>query len=189
MASLSVAATGIAIAAACGLRAFLPLLALGLAGRLGFVSLDPSVAWLTHDATLWALGVATVVEVAGDKIPVVDHVLDAIGTVVRPAAGALAAFAALAHWPEPLPLALALAAGAGTFGVHVLKAKTRLGSTALTFGAANPALSIAEDFASFGLAGLGVLLPLAAIVLLVAAAFAVRGLARALGVGRARRAD
>jgi hypothetical protein len=110
----------------------------------------------------------------------VDHALDAVATVLRPLAGGLAAYAALAHWPQPVALAFALIAGAGAFGVHVLKAKTRVGSTALTGGAANPVLSAAEDFSAFGLAAAGVLLPLVALVLVVGAALAVRGVARAL---------
>ena len=174
------AASGIAIAAATGLRAFMPLLALGLAGRFGLTRLDPSVAWLSADATLWALGVAATVEILADKIPVVDHALDAVATVVRPLAGGLAAYAALAHWPQPVALAFALIAGAGAFGVHALKAKTRIGSTALTAGAANPVLSAAEDFSAFGIAAVGILLPVIAVVLIIGAVLGLRGIARAV---------
>ena len=49
--------------------------------------------WLAHDFALVALGVATVVEIAADKIPVVDHVLDVLGLAVRPAAAWLASYA------------------------------------------------------------------------------------------------
>lgn len=174
------AASGVAIAAATGLRAFMPLLALGLAGRFGLTRLDPSVAWLSADATLWSLGIAATVEILADKIPVVDHALDAVATVIRPLAGGLAAYAALAHWPQPIALAFALIAGAGAFGVHALKAKTRVGSTALTAGAANPVLSAAEDFSAFGLAAVGILLPVIAIVLIIGAVLGVRGIARAV---------
>lgn len=176
---LLAAASGVAIAAATGLRAFLPLLALGLAGRFGLARLDPSVAWLTADGTLWALGVAAVVEVLADKIPVVDHALDAVSTVIRPLAGGLAAYAALAHWPQPIALAFALVAGAGAFGVHAIKAKTRIGSTALTAGAGNPVLSAAEDFSAFGLAAVGILLPIIALILIIGGVLGVRGITRA----------
>lgn len=177
---VTAAATGIAIAAACGLRAFLPLLTLGAAARAGFIALDPSVAWLAHDPVLIALAVAAAAEIAGDKVPVVDHALDAISTVVRPLAGGLAAYAAVAHWPEPIPLGIALIAGTGALGVHALKAKTRVGSTLFTAGAANPVLSLAEDFGAFGLTAVAIVLPLIALALTVAAVFAVRGLARAV---------
>jgi hypothetical protein len=177
---------GIAIAAACGLRAFLPLLAMGVAARIGVITLDPQMNWLAGDTSLWALGIATLVEIIGDKVPVVDHVLDVAATLVRPAAGAVAAYAALASWPEPLPLALALVAGTGALGVHTIKAKTRVGSTLFTAGAGNPLLSMAEDVGAFGLAATALIVPAVALVLVVAATLAVAGVMRALATRSAR---
>lgn len=183
---LLAACSGLAVAAACGLRAFLPLLVIGAAGRLGVVPLHDSVAWLAATPTLWALAVATVFEIAGDKIPALDHALDAIGIVIRPAAGALAAYAAIAGWPEPLPVVLALVAGTGALGVQALKAKTRVGSTLFTAGVGNPVLSVAEDLGAFGLAALALLVPLLAVVFLVAGVVAARGIARAIRGARRR---
>ena len=40
-------------------------------------------------------GLATLIEIVGDKIPAVDHALDALSTLLRPAAGALLASSAL----------------------------------------------------------------------------------------------
>jgi uncharacterized membrane protein len=147
---------GIVIAATTGLRAFLPLFALGLAGRLGWWRVDEHMRWLQSTPALVALGLATVFEIAGDKIPVVDHLLDAVGTVVRPIAGVLGAFVVLQAWPTPWGQIAALVLGGLTLGVHGLKAKTRLGSSIATLGAANPGLSIVEDV----LALLGTLLAL-----------------------------
>src|SRR5215471_7021247 len=75
--------TGVALAAACGLRAFLPLLVAGVASRFGLLSLGPNFTWLGENPALVALGLATVLEMVGDKIPVVDHALDVAGTVIR----------------------------------------------------------------------------------------------------------
>lgn len=147
---------GIVIAATTGLRAFLPLFALGLAGRLGWWRADEHMRWLQSTPALVALGLATVLEIAGDKIPVVDHLLDAVGTVVRPVAGVLGAFVVLQALPTPWGQIAALVLGGLTLGVHGLKAKTRLGSSITTLGAANPGLSIVEDV----LALLGTLLAL-----------------------------
>lgn len=169
------AASGVAIAAAAGLRAFLPLLALGLAARLGIVTLHAGAAWLSSDAALWALGVATVVEIVGDKVPVIDHALDALGTLLRPIAGGIGAYAALAHWPEPIALALALLLGAGSLGVHALKAKTRIGSTVMTLGHANPLLSLGEDAAALAMTAGAILVPIATLVLVLAVVAFVRG--------------
>ena len=156
--------SGVGLAAACGLRAFLPLLALGLAGRFHIVPLRPGAEWLTSDPALIALTTATLVEIAGDKIPAVDHALDVAGTVVRPAAAWLAAFAVLAHWPSPWAQLAALALGTAALAVHLGKAKVRLGSTALTLGAANPAVSLFEDAVAFGVVVTALLVPLAALL-------------------------
>ncbi|HKQ56550.1 MAG TPA: DUF4126 domain-containing protein [Candidatus Eisenbacteria bacterium] len=165
--------SGVGIAAACGLRAFLPLLLVGLAARAGIVGLRGSVAWLGSDLALVALAVATVVEVAGDKIPIVDHALDAIGTALRPAAAFLGAYAVLDGWPTPWAQIAAIVLGTTALGVHALKAKLRIGSTATTLGTANPVLSVLEDVATFVTVALAVLAPLLALVVVLGLILAV----------------
>jgi hypothetical protein len=147
------------LSAACGLRAFMPLLILGAAARGGLVELAPSVRWLTTDPALIALGVATVVELAADKIPVVDHALDAIGLVLRPAAAWLATYALLVHWPAPWGQLVALLPALMALGIQGAKAKVRLGSTTLTLGTGNPVVSLVEDLASLAMAAIGLIVP------------------------------
>lgn len=158
---------GLGLAASAGLKTFVPLLVLAVAARFHLFGLElmgPFV-WLGSLAAVVALAVATVVEVAADKIPFVDHLLSLFGTVSRPAAGALAAAAAFSHL-DPTTAAIAgLIIGAPTaLAVHSAQATTRLASTATTGGLANPAVSLAEDGAAFG----GALLALAAPVLVPA---------------------
>jgi len=164
-------AAGVAIAAACGLRAFLPLFVLGVAAHLGWITLDPRAAWLAGSHALIALGVATVLEVAADKIPVVDHALDSVATLIRPAAAWLGANALFHRWPEPWGPVVSFALAALALGVHAVKAKIRLGGTAVTLGTGNPVVSAVEDVGAFTMAIVGLLAPLvavlAAIVLLV----------------------
>ena len=162
-ASLAILA-GIGIASAAGLRAFLPLLALGVVGRLGWFRIHDSMRWLESDVALIALGAAAVLEIAGDKVPVVDHVLDAVGTVLRPLAGWLAAFAVMPDWPAPWPAIVAFLLGSSALAVHGLKAKTRLGSTAVTAGAGNPILSVIEDAMALFLIVLALLVPVAMVI-------------------------
>jgi hypothetical protein len=161
--------SGVAIAAACGLRAFLPLLLLGCAARVELIDLRPGVEWLRSDHALWALAAAAVIEIAGDKIPVVDHALDVMGTLLRPAAAWLGAYAVLQAWPSPWAQIAALVPGGMALAVHGLKAKLRLGSTVTTLGHGNPLLSVAEDVAALGAALVAVLAPLLALALLGAA--------------------
>ncbi|HZE19999.1 MAG TPA: DUF4126 domain-containing protein [Candidatus Angelobacter sp.] len=156
-------ATGVGLAAATGLRAFLPLLAVGLAGRHGLLHLHPGMEWLESDPALWSLAVATTLELIGDKVPVVDHALDAVGTIVRPVAAWIATYAVFQGWGTPWAQLLAVAMGVGTLAVHGAKANTRLGSTALSLGHANPILSVLEDAIAFALVAAAILLPLVAL--------------------------
>lgn len=157
---------GLALASACGLRAFLPLLALSLASRAGLVHLAAKAGWMGSDAALWALAAATLLEVLGDKVPIVDHALDVVGTVVRPAAAAVAGWAMFGAVDPTLSAIAAVILGGGALGIHLLKAKTRLGSTVLTLGHANPLLSIGEDVSAALLSAAAFVAPLLGALLL-----------------------
>lgn len=158
------AAAGTAIAAACGLRAFLPLLALGLGVRFGFVHVAPAGEWIGSTPAIVTLVWATVLELAADKVPALDHALDLVATVLRPLAAGIAAWCTFAAVHPALAVAAALLLGTGAMGVHVAKAKVRLGSSMLTLGTANPVISFVEDALATGLAAMAVLAPLAALV-------------------------
>ena len=162
MAIVVAAALGLSLAASCGLRAFLPLLVLGLAGRLGGEHLDliqsETFAWMKSTPALIALSVAVVVEVSADKVPALDHLLDLVQGPVRTGAGMLAAAAVAGHLPMWATVILALVAGGGALGVHAGKSALRLTSTATTAGTANPLISIVEDIACLSLSLLSVLL-------------------------------
>ena len=163
---------GLGLAASCGLNTFLPLLVLASAAKwqLFGVQLGGSFAWLGSDSALIALSLATVAEVVADKIPVVDHGLDMLGTVARPVAGALAAASVFKGDPAMAAM-IGLVLGAPTaFGFHAAKAGTRAGSSAATFGIANPVLSFMEDVAALGFAILSILFPWLVPLLLVIAA-------------------
>jgi hypothetical protein len=140
-------ALGIGLAACAGLRAWLPLLMAGGAARIGWLELGDSFGFLSSNRALILFGVASVVEIVADKVPALDHVLDALSTVLRPAAGSLLAASVL--WPvsDPLTaLALGVAVGAPVALVpHAAKSMLRAASTTVTAGLANPLLSLAED--------------------------------------------
>ena len=158
------AAAGTAIAAACGLRAFLPLLALAIGVRFELLHVAPSAAWIGSTPAIVTLVWATVIELAADKVPALDHVLDLIATGLRPLAAGIAAWCTFAGVHPAIAVAAALIMGTGAMGVHVAKAKVRLGSSMLTFGTANPLLSFGEDALATGLSAMAVLAPLAALV-------------------------
>jgi Domain of unknown function (DUF4126) len=174
-------ALGIGLAACAGLRAWLPLLLAGLLARAGVLELGPSFRFIASNEALILFGVATVVEIVGDKIPAVDHALDALSTVLRPAAGSLLAASVLWRIPDPLTaLALGVAVGAPSALVpHAAKSALRAASTALTGGLANPLLSLVEDLAAVFVFVITVALPVAtAIVILVVGGLVLRRVLR-----------
>jgi hypothetical protein len=165
---------GLSLAASTGLNTFLPLLM--LAGAAHFKILDAgqvlngSFAWIASGGALTALALAAAVEVIGDKIPAVDHLLDGFGTLARPVVGAFAAASVFTN-ADPAMAALAgLVIGAPTaLGFHAAKAGTRATSTATTLGVANPVLSTIEDIAAVVLTLVGLVAPLLVPVFLVLA--------------------
>lgn len=163
---LAALAAGVIVAAAAGLRAFLPLLAIGLAARFLGLPLHPDARWLATDSALVALGVATLLEIAADKIPVVDHALDALGTGLRPLSAAFGAFAMLVAWPEPWSWLVAALLGGGALALQLARAQLRVGSTLLTGGLANPVLSFLEDLAAALLLAAAIFAPLFGVVVL-----------------------
>ena len=159
----------VALAACAGLRAWLPLLlAAGLA-RLGFLELGDSFSFIQSDKALIAFGLATLLELAADKIPTVDHALDVISTVARPAAGALLAASVLGTVSEPLTaITLGVVVGApSALAPHAAKSLIRAGATAFTGGLANPILSLIEDVATAVLFAVALIVPVLVVALLL----------------------
>lgn len=167
--------TGTGLAVAAGLNAYIPLLVLGLGGRfLDFVELPAAWAWLENEWVLVIMGVLLVIEIIADKIPVVDSINDWIQTIVRPAAGGIAfgtgSTSATAVVTDPasffssnawVPVLIGILLALGT---HVAKMASRPALNAVTFGAAAPIVSAAEDVSSVVLSFLALLLPILVIV-------------------------
>ena len=114
------------------------------------------------------LGVLFVLDFVGDKVPAVDSLLHAVGTVVHPAAGAIV-FAGPTEIPTDVPSLVLFAAGASVAGsLHATRATIRPVSTTMSAGAGNPLLSLAEDMASLVLSVVAVFAPILGAVGLLA---------------------
>jgi len=170
-------AAGFTLAACCGLRAFLPALAAAIAVRIGWLTPPVEMAWIASTPSLVALSAAVVLEMAADKIPLLDHALDTAGVVLRPVAGGLVAalpVVSITGWLGEDQRALLMGAGAMAgggalgLGVHILRAKVRLASTLITGGLANPILSLIDDLMALAGSILALLAPLVAVLLLAA---------------------
>ena len=180
---------GIALAATAGLRVFMPFLFVGGMARYAHVPTPEMLDWTATDAGFLLLLVATLLEVLGDKIPVVDHALDAGATFLKPVAGMILPVALL-HDASPMAAwVLGIAAGAPlALGVHATKAGTRAASTATTAGTANPVVSVLEDVLSVAILVLTVIAPLIAVALVILlVVFVVRALRRMRGMVMRRR--
>jgi hypothetical protein len=163
-------AMGFSLAACAGFRAFLPLLAAGSAARLDLIPLGNSFTWLESNEALLILAVATLVEILGDKIPVVDHLLDTAAVAIKPAAGWLVAAAPLLDLDTKWATILALITGSTVAGaVHLGRAQLRVVSTVTTAGLGNPVLSVGEDMATVAGTVLSIFLPLLAFLAISAA--------------------
>jgi hypothetical protein len=149
------------LSASAGLNAYIPLLVVALLGRYThLIHLNPPYDALT---SWWVIGVLVLlsfVEFFADKIPAVNHVNDAIQTIVRPVAGAIL-FAASANVLTEVNPVVSLIAGLLVAGsVHAVKAvAVRPAVTVTTAGAGNLAVSALEDLASTIMSILSVVVP------------------------------
>lgn len=187
MDALSAAAFGVVLAATAGLRAFLPVFSASLMAWMTDLPLPDNLLWLEKPQTVLIFGVATLLEILGDKVPVVDHALDSIQVLTKPALAALAATPFLYQLSPEYSVGIGILLGVPlALGVHSAKATARVGSTATTGGLGNPLLSIAEDVAAVVAILVGFLAPLLALVLMAVTIFFIARLA--LRVRRRRRA-
>lgn len=165
--------TPFGLAFASGLNAYLPLLAFSISVRwLHLYKVNPNMAFITQNWFIAALVVLTILDFVADKIPLIDHVWDAIHTVVRPIAGAVVAYASsqylpgsslphISFLPGPGTVFAALSSSIPVTGVgllviiliggglaalsHTTKSTTRLVSSVTTLGFFNIGLSVLED--------------------------------------------
>jgi len=160
-------ATGLALAAAAGFRAFVPLLAAALAIHFGYLEPARGFDWLGEPFVLVALSVAVAAEIAAYYLPGVDHALDLIGAPVAVAAGIVAAAGVMVGLPDWLRWLTAIVAGGAlaTAG-HALNAVGRGKTGAASGGLGNPAYATAELGSAILLAVLALLLPLLALAAL-----------------------
>lgn len=189
--------TGTGLAAAAGLNAYIPLIALGLASRfLDFVQLPSGWTWLSNEWVLVILGVLLVIEIVADKIPIVDSINDWVQTVIRPVAGGIVfgggattetafvtdpdAFFSSNQWvPIVVGIVIALA-------IHLMKSAARPVVTTVTAGMGGGAVSAAEDAGAVGLSLSAILLPVLVIVVLALVIWLFVAIFRRLGAAAAK---
>jgi Domain of unknown function (DUF4126) len=158
-------ATGVALAAAAGFRAFVPLLAAGIAIHFGYVDPAPGFDWLGEPLVIVALAVATLAEIAAYYVPGVDHLLDGLAAPVAVAAGIVAAAGVMIGLPDWLRWLTAIGAGGAVSTTsHALNAVGRAKTGLATGGVGNAAYATAELAGSATLAVVAFVLPFIAVI-------------------------
>jgi hypothetical protein len=153
-----------------GINAYATLLVFGLVARWQpAVFHDELARFFATTPVLIVVAVLYLIEFVADKVPTVDHVWDIIHTLIRPAAGALVAWAAVSdRIPHGAVILAAVIAGGAALGSHATKATLRGASTLTTAGLGNPVLSLLEDVFAFFSAIIAIFLPGLVIVMLIA---------------------
>jgi Domain of unknown function (DUF4126) len=189
--------TAIGLSSTSGLRAYLPLLALAIGSQIpggnggDLITVAPWLTGVAHSGGLWAaaaLLILAFIEFVVDKIPVLDHINDAIHTVIRPVAGGFIMAAIDNPISHNSPWVAAIIGAILAFMVHGVKATTRPVVTATTMGIGNPAVSAGEDILAVLMTLLSVFLPILLIIGLVIVVLIMwkpitRGLGRLFGRG------
>jgi hypothetical protein len=175
--AFTVLLTALGLSGVSGLRAYLPLLGVALGASLPgqdnshLITLAP---WLQHLDTPWVIALLVVLalgEFTVDKVPVLDHVSDALHTVIRPMSGAIIMAGVSSPLSNASPVAAAIVGAALALTVHSAKATIRPVSTATTAGIGNPIISFIEDIFTIVTAGLALFLPVVGVILFVVVAF------------------
>ncbi len=140
---------GILLAWMAGIRVYLTVFGLGLAGALGWLDLPPALQVTQSWWVLGTSGALAVAEFFADKIPGVDSGWDLLQTLARVPAGAFLAAATLS--PDGQLSGGALAAGAGVaLTSHLLKSGSRALMNTSPEPVSNWTASITEDVVVVG---------------------------------------
>ena len=167
MTEAHVFALGLALACLAGVRAYLTVFGVGIAGLMGWVELPAALEATTSPWVLGTAGALALVEFTADKIPGVDSGWDLLQTLARIPAGAFLAAATLSDDGSLGTGALVLG-GTAALGTHLLKAGTRAVINASPEPLSNWTASLGEDATALGALALVFAHPWLALGLLLA---------------------
>lgn len=165
METLLAVGIGVGLASIAGVRAYLPLVLVGLFARLGLFTLPAPFVFLDDWLVIGALAVLALLESGLDKIAGLDPILDYVQTPLRIVAGAVLFAVALQEGIDTGAIP-ELAVGAGIAGlVAVLKVILRPSANAASVGVSVSFLSLFEDVVALLGGVIAVLVPLVPLAL------------------------
>ena len=157
---------GVGLSAAVGFRIFIPFLIASIASYTGQLDLSTYFSWIGTLPALIAFSVATVVEIVAYYVPWLDNVLDTIEHPLAVFAGIVLSGSVISDISPFLKWAFAIIAGGGIAGtIQAATGLTRLKSSAVTGGIANPVVSSVEAGSSIALSLIAIFIPVAALII------------------------
>jgi hypothetical protein len=160
--------TGLGLAPSAGLNAYIPLLIFALADRFtDRVTLDRPYDFISSTPGIAILLVLLSIELIADKVPGIDHANDLIQSAIRPGAGGILMMASTNQGDALNPVVAMIVGLLLAGGVHGVKATTRPAITVSTGGVGNPVISMIEDGIAAIVSIMAILVPIAAIALLI----------------------
>ena len=154
--TLQLVSLAAALGWASGLRLYLVLFVVGLAGHYGWYPLPTGLQVLAHPAVLMTSGLMLAIEFVADKVPWFDSLWDGVHTFIRIPAGALLAAGVFGDAGGAEAMVAALIGGGLAAGSHLTKAGTRAVANTSPEPFSTWGLSLGEDV----LVGGGLLLAL-----------------------------
>lgn len=136
---------------ASGLRLYLTVLLVGIAGHWGWIALPPGLQVLASPVVMGGAAVLAFIEFLADKIPLVDSAWDALHTLIRIPAGAALVAGLVSGWAgdhgQAWGLVAALLGGGLAATAHTAKASTRAAANTSPEPFSNLGLSLMGDVA------------------------------------------
>lgn len=171
------ALTGAGLASAAGLNAFIPYLVVALMARFtSLIDLPQQYEWIQSWPSIAVATVLLISEAFFDKIAVVDHVNDAVATVIRPTVGALIFLATSAAesvdestFMQENPWVPLLLGAVFSGVVHGAKVTARPVVNTASLGLGTPVVSAAEDGVSLGTSLVAIIAPFVVAVVIIPA--------------------
>ena len=159
---------GIGLAACSGFRVFIPLLISSLDIHFGLVHVSGGFEFMGTWTAITVLFAATVAEITAYYIPWLDNLLDTIALPLSFVAGTILTTSFVQIDNPVLHWGLGLLMGGGMAGfIQAGTTLTRLASTKLSGGLANPVVSTVENITSVSLTLLTFWFPIFAFALVV----------------------
>jgi hypothetical protein len=149
--AIQLLALAAALGWASGLRLYLTVLLVGIAGHWGWIALPPGLQVLASPLVMGCAGGLAFIEFLADKVPLVDSAWDAVHTLIRIPAGAALVAGLVSGWAgdhgNAWSVMAALLGGGLAATAHAAKASTRAAANTSPEPFSNLGLSLFGDLA------------------------------------------